>query len=157
MASGSKFWCTDARHEHAPGPAHIYMVMSKVPCSTISRCTCVYIRCVYVASTIGPESCIVHFTDTGTWLFLVNSRKGRSLSWFWFAVGSWRRCRGGGDGDQKVVCPCRGRCARPGLFWAARGWSRAGAREWRSAGVHSRAETLAVPMANVACQTGSLA
>ena len=34
---------------------------------------------------------------------------GRELSWFWFVVGSWRRCHGGGrDGDQKAVWPCRG-------------------------------------------------
>jgi hypothetical protein len=85
---------------------------------------------------------------------------GRGLSWFWFAVGSWRICwGGGGDGDQQAVWSCRDRCAWPGLFWAARGWSRApaGAWKWRSAGVHLRAETLAVSMVNVACQTDSLA
>ena len=95
----------------------------------------------------------------GTSLFPTCCCVGRGLSWFLFAVGSWRRCWGGGegDGDRKAVWPCRVRCAWPGVFWAARGWSgsRAGAWKWRSAGVRLRAETPAVSMVNVACQTDS--
>ena len=42
---------------------------------------------------------------------------------------------------QKAVWPCRARCSCPGLFWAARGWSRAGhgAWKWRGAEVRLRA------------------
>ena len=78
---------------------------------------------------------------------------GRTRSWFWFTVGGWRRCWGGGR-ETKTQFGLEEVAARSGQG-VVPGWD----LDVEECMVHLRAATPAVSnlsMVNVACQTDSL-